>query len=621
MISAAIAFASTMALLLGIAARALEKTANLYRLPRRGIWVLALLASWLVPVGMIVHANHVYDAIPIPVSAEGSPTSMVPVETHRIDEPRAATTLLPHWPRQARFDRTLTFAWGLASTTLLLTWGMAAFRLYSRARKWRAIRIDGTDVLIADDFGPAVFGYLRPRIVMPEWMPGQPSSIRMIALRHEQSHIETKDPLLLFMGLVLVFSAPWNIALWWQLRRLRFAIEADCDARVLRDGIAPVEYGEALLSISQRVVPAPLLTMAVTGPVSQLERRIRMMMVTPVRHRMALAALTLVIATSLVLTATALSAPVSPVSPAVSLVKPPPAAGRSGPAQTIVALVEARYPALLTHRSTGTPVVFALFNSDDTVERTDLEVFPGSADDFKSSKDQFERFGISPAAIGFVGRQGIRTPANTIIVIYAERQDRPDTSRLFPDLRAIDRALTERYFPQAFEHGVATGEGIWILFDHDGSVLRTGDESIQPTSLSRMLESRYPGIKVSAMTTTPVISANGYPVKNASGADLQLYSLWLAANSPLPGARPSLSAAEPADKEFAIDATDTDTRRVLEMIARKGHQNVLVSDRVGGKITVHLKDVTWQEALQIVARSKGLVTRQAGDITLVGVAH
>lgn len=50
------------------------------------------------------------------------------------------------------------------------------------------------------------------------------------------------------------------------------------------------------------------------------------------------------------------------------------------------------------------------------------------------------------------------------------------------------------------------------------------------------------------------------------------------------------SGADSPDKKIAIDARDTDTREVLAMIARKGNQNVLVSDRVSGKITVHLKD-------------------------------
>ena len=48
----------------------------------------------------------------------------------------------------------------------------------------------------------------------------------------------------------------------------------------------------------------------------------------------------------------------------------------------------------------------------------------------------------------------------------------------------------------------------------------------------------------------------------------------------------------------AVDAENSDTREILAMIARKGNHNVLVSDQIQGKITVHLKNVTWQEALE-----------------------
>ena len=75
------------------------------------------------------------------------------------------------------------------------------------------------------------------------------------------------------------------------------------------------------------------------------------------------------------------------------------------------------------------------------------------------------------------------------------------------------------------------------------------------------------------------------------------------------------------EQRFSIDAKGANTRDVLAMIASKGNANVLVSDQVNGKITVHLKDVTWRQALNIVLLSQGLTARQAGDITLVDVAH
>jgi bla regulator protein BlaR1 len=80
-------------------------------------------------------------------------------------------------------------------------------------------------------------------------------------------------------------------------------------------------------------------------------------------------------------------------------------------------------------------------------------------------------------------------------------------------------------------------------------------------------------------------------------------------------------SGESTEKRISIDAEDTDTRDVLKMIAEKGGQNILVSDEVRGKITVHLKDMPWTKALNTVVLSQGLVSRQSGDITLIDVAH
>jgi bla regulator protein BlaR1 len=74
-------------------------------------------------------------------------------------------------------------------------------------------------------------------------------------------------------------------------------------------------------------------------------------------------------------------------------------------------------------------------------------------------------------------------------------------------------------------------------------------------------------------------------------------------------------------KLITVDAVDTDTCDVLKMIAEKSGQNILVSDGVRGKITVHLKDIPWTKALNTVVLSQGLVTKQSGDITLIDVAH
>jgi type IV pilus assembly protein PilQ len=50
-------------------------------------------------------------------------------------------------------------------------------------------------------------------------------------------------------------------------------------------------------------------------------------------------------------------------------------------------------------------------------------------------------------------------------------------------------------------------------------------------------------------------------------------------------------------------------RSALQVIAEEGHFNLVVSDSVQGTISLRLRDVTWEEALEVVLRMKGLQQR------------
>jgi bla regulator protein blaR1 len=118
--------------------------------------------------------------------------------------------------------------------------------------------------------------------------------------------------------IVLIGLAPWNLPLWWQLRGLRFAIEADCDLRLIRRGVDPVKYGEALLMVACARSRMPLSAIAVATPVSQLERRIRLM-VSDITRRPLIVSVALL---SVVCAFSVMAATLDP--PTAHLQKPPP---------------------------------------------------------------------------------------------------------------------------------------------------------------------------------------------------------------------------------------------------------------------------------------------------------
>lgn len=72
-------------------------------------------------------------------------------------------------------------------------------------------------------------------------------------------------------------------------------------------------------------------------------------------------------------------------------------------------------------------------------------------------------------------------------------------------------------------------------------------------------------------------------------------------------------AASPALSDFEF--VDADVHVALLAIADAGDVNLVVDDRVKGTVTLHLRKVTWDEALAAVLAQKGLAAVPAGRET------
>jgi bla regulator protein BlaR1 len=147
-----------------------------------------------------------------------------------------------------------------------------------RRRRWERSTVSGVPVHISEDAGPAIVGLLNPHIVVPRWLLLCSADVQKLAIAHEQSHLEAHDPRLVTIALGLLVCMPWNVPLWWQLRRLRLAIEIDCDARVLRRGYDVTRYGEILIEVGERQSTTVAMVAAMSEPRSLLEQRIRHML-------------------------------------------------------------------------------------------------------------------------------------------------------------------------------------------------------------------------------------------------------------------------------------------------------------------------------------------------------
>lgn len=145
----------------------------------------------------------------------------------------------------------LKLGWFMVSAGMLTLLALRSVWLLSHQRRWQKTSLLGTPVYLSGGIGPCVAGLLRPRIVMPVWLQLIPPQQQALLLAHEQCRLAARDPQLLALAYALILIMPWNLPLWWQLHRLRFAIEVDCDARMLAHGHALRDYATVLLRHGQ----------------------------------------------------------------------------------------------------------------------------------------------------------------------------------------------------------------------------------------------------------------------------------------------------------------------------------------------------------------------------------
>jgi type IV pilus assembly protein PilQ len=73
-------------------------------------------------------------------------------------------------------------------------------------------------------------------------------------------------------------------------------------------------------------------------------------------------------------------------------------------------------------------------------------------------------------------------------------------------------------------------------------------------------------------------------------------------------------------KRISLDFKDADIHNILRLISEISKLNIITSDNVAGKITVTLRNVPWDEALDIILQTKGLGMKQVGNILRIAPA-
>jgi type IV pilus assembly protein PilQ len=143
-----------------------------------------------------------------------------------------------------------------------------------------------------------------------------------------------------------------------------------------------------------------------------------------------------------------------------------------------------------------------------------------------------------------------------------------------------------------------------------------------PQALQRRLDVTDFGTPVQTIETYPLGDNTRMLIKPKGGWE---YSAYQTDNSFIVEVKPATdSQRKTADgkvkyvgEKLSLNFQNVEVRSVLQVIADFTGLNIVASDTVGGNLTLRLKDVPWDQALDLIMQAKGLDKRRNGNVIWV----
>ncbi len=142
-----------------------------------------------------------------------------------------------------------------------------------------------------------------------------------------------------------------------------------------------------------------------------------------------------------------------------------------------------------------------------------------------------------------------------------------------------------------------------------------------PPNLMRRYDATDYGTPVSSFDVTR--AGNGSRISIAANGDYEQLAYQSDDQYVVEVAPRHKAANAPEDKpvytgeRLTLNFQDIETRAVLQLLADASGQNIVVSDSVSGNVTLRLQNVPWDQALDIVLRTKGLDKRRQDNVIIV----
>ncbi|MBM0104744.1 M56 family metallopeptidase [Steroidobacter sp. S1-65] len=544
-------YATLVAALAGLAAVAWERAASLGRFPSRWAWVAAMALSVSIPL--------IQTFAPVPVSERILEVVGAPAVTNFDAMGSSGVSiqapLIQNVGTQA-IDQWLGALWLCLSAAASIMFALGLHAVRREQRLGEVTVVAGHQVVITESIGPAVVGLMNPVILVPGWIRQMSARQREMVIAHELQHVRAKDQWLIGAAIGVLIVFPWNLALWWHLKKLRLAIELDCDRRVLRTRFEAGEYGQVLVDAASLGAHDRVVVPALIESASSLEKRIRSMLRSRGAHDKPLTALLALASMAICASAAALDPPAgrpwTPHRTAGSVDGVPrvlsPQKELELQWQSLVEVLAHFEPGMLNTDRSKTPFVFIAADKDGRVVRHHLEFRPAWQDNPIPS-DELQnmfvellgqpaattplflqlslasmRFGPNPAMVILGVNPGATAldAAAPAIDLSAIQRDRRWLEPLLIDKTNNERLMIERADPAALNVGLAKGTELWIALSAEGQFVRGGRRNIiaDPNESRHFVENALPGAHIGDI-------ARGTAVRDAKGNRVTVAWHWL----------------------------------------------------------------------------------------------
>ena len=283
MVMAWIGYCLLISGLLALAAFACERALGHFGKPVRWAWCASIAGSATVPFV----AFFAPGLLPgFGASVDGPVTGLGELSTAAAGSEGAGPGAVAGGLDAIAVGTVLGWGWVIMIVAMVGCLAWLYGRLRSEMRTWTPGTVAGSPVMTSDGRGPAVVGIRRSIVVMPKWISELEERLQRLVSLHEREHQRAGDHRTFAAAIMVLALMPWNLFMWWQVSRLRLAIEFDCDRRILERGESPRDYADALITVGSRVSGPLLAAAAFAERRPAVERRLRRMTEPPATMRL-----------------------------------------------------------------------------------------------------------------------------------------------------------------------------------------------------------------------------------------------------------------------------------------------------------------------------------------------